>query len=37
VNVPIDDLLSGKYPPPGMCPRCGYTDTRTAKGKRAHR
>jgi DNA-binding XRE family transcriptional regulator len=27
-KVPIDDLLTGKYPPPGMCPRCGYTDTR---------
>ncbi len=21
--VPFDDLLAGKYPPPGACPHCG--------------
>lgn len=24
VQVPIDDLLAGKYPEPGICPRCGH-------------
>jgi hypothetical protein len=23
VNVPIDDLLTGKFPAPGTCPHCG--------------
>lgn len=23
-NVSIDDLLAGKYPPPGSCPQCGH-------------
>ena len=22
-GVPVDDLLSGRYPPPGTCPHCG--------------
>jgi hypothetical protein len=21
--VPMEDLLAGKFPPPGTCPRCG--------------
>jgi len=24
VNVGIDDLLAGKFPPPGTCPYCGH-------------
>jgi hypothetical protein len=24
VNVGIDDLLAGKFPPPGTCPHCGH-------------
>ena len=23
-GVPIDDVLAGKYPPPGTCPHCGH-------------
>jgi plasmid maintenance system antidote protein VapI len=23
-GVSVDDLLAGKYPPPGTCPKCGY-------------
>lgn len=22
-EVPVEDLLTGKYPPPGVCPHCG--------------
>jgi hypothetical protein len=22
-GVPVDDLLGGRYPPPGTCPHCG--------------
>lgn len=22
--VPVDDVLGGKYPPPGSCPHCGH-------------
>jgi len=22
-GVPFDDVIAGKYPPPGMCPQCG--------------
>ncbi len=22
--VPFDDLIAGKYPPPGACPHCGH-------------
>ncbi len=28
VGVGIDDLLAGKWPEAGMCPRCGYKDKR---------
>lgn len=28
VGVGIDDLLAGKWPEPGTCPRCGYKDAR---------
>jgi hypothetical protein len=24
VGVGVDDLLGGKYPPPGVCPYCGH-------------
>jgi hypothetical protein len=24
VNVGVDDLLGGKFPPPGTCPYCGH-------------
>jgi len=30
IGVGIDDLLAGKWPEPGTCPRCGYKDTRAA-------
>jgi hypothetical protein len=23
-GVPVDDVLTGKYPPPGVCPHCGH-------------
>lgn len=23
-GVSVDDMLSGKYPPPGTCPNCGH-------------
>ena len=26
VGVPIDDLLTGKYPPPGVCAHCGHQE-----------
>lgn len=25
-NVSIDELLAGRYPPPGTCPYCGHRD-----------
>jgi hypothetical protein len=28
IGVGIDDLLAGKWPGEGACPRCGYKDTR---------
>jgi hypothetical protein len=37
VKVSIDDLLAGKFPQPGECPRCGYRDSRPANGKRGTR
>jgi hypothetical protein len=24
VGVSVDDLVRGKFPEPGTCPRCGY-------------
>jgi len=24
VKVPVDDVLTGKFPPPGTCPHCGH-------------
>jgi hypothetical protein len=24
VGVGVDDVLTGKYPPPGTCPHCGH-------------
>jgi hypothetical protein len=23
-GVGVDDILTGKYPPPGVCPHCGH-------------
>lgn len=23
-GVPVDDVLTGKYPPPGVCAHCGH-------------
>ena len=23
-GVPVDDILTGKFPPPGTCPHCGH-------------
>jgi hypothetical protein len=33
VSVGVDDLLAGKFPPPGSCPLCGRgtTDHQTTK------
>lgn len=31
VGVGVDDLLAGRWPEPGSCPRCGYHDSRTPK------
>ena len=28
-GVPIDDVLGGKFPPPGTCPHCGHASGRT--------
>jgi hypothetical protein len=28
VGVSVDDLLAGKFPEPGTCPRCGYKAAR---------
>ena len=25
--VPFDDIVTGKYPPDGMCPHCGHVAT----------
>lgn len=30
LNVSIDALITGRFPEPGMCPRCGYQDSRRA-------
>jgi hypothetical protein len=27
-SVPVDDVLTGRFPPPGTCPHCGHTDSR---------
>jgi hypothetical protein len=27
VGVGIDDLLAGKFPPVGTCPKCGHVET----------
>lgn len=37
VKVKVDDLITGTWPPVGMCPRCGYQDLRDTNGKRPHR
>ncbi len=31
VGIGIDDLLAGKWPEPGTCPRCGYKDRRNER------
>jgi hypothetical protein len=31
-GVGIDDLLAGKFPPPGSCPLCGHGPAREANG-----
>ncbi|HEY3817055.1 MAG TPA: hypothetical protein VGL81_07790 [Polyangiaceae bacterium] len=28
--IGVDDLLAGKFPPPGVCPHCGATKGETA-------
>jgi hypothetical protein len=33
VGVGIDDLLAGKWPEPGTCPKCGYKDKRMAQDR----
>lgn len=37
LGVGIDDLLAGKWPGDGSCPRCGYKDIRDANGRATHR
>lgn len=32
VSVPVDDLLSGRYPAPGACPYCGHTSPSPSAG-----
>lgn len=27
LDVPVDDLLAGRFLPPGACPRCGHVPT----------
>lgn len=29
IGIGVDDLLAGKWPEPGMCPRCGYMPLRS--------
>lgn len=34
-QVPVEDIIAGKYPPPGSCPHCGglpWRDGHTAEG-----
>ena len=31
MGIGIEDLLAGKWPEPGMCPRCGYKDMRDTR------
>ena len=33
-KVGVDDLLTGKYPPPGTCPHCGHCDALDASAER---
>lgn len=30
LNVSVDAIVSGRFPEPGTCPRCGYLDSRRA-------
>jgi hypothetical protein len=30
-GVGVDDVLTGKYPPPGTCPHCGHVATEAAE------
>jgi hypothetical protein len=34
VKVKVDDLISGQWPEPGLCPRCGYRDERKVDAAR---
>jgi hypothetical protein len=34
-GVGLDDVLAGKYPPPGVCPHCGHRRDDDAHGTRA--
>lgn len=29
-RVPVDDVLGGRYPPPGACPHCGHIPDKPA-------
>ena len=29
-RVPVDDVLCGRFPPPGACPHCGHIPTASA-------
>ena len=30
-KVPVDDVLSGRYPAAGVCPKCGYVSDKAAQ------
>lgn len=32
VGVGVDDVLTGRYPPPGVCPHCGHAREVTHDG-----
>lgn len=36
IGVSIDDLVGGRWPESGTCPRCGYHDIRDANGQKTH-
>lgn len=35
VGVGVDDILTGKYPPPGTCPHCGHVTASADSPSRA--
>jgi hypothetical protein len=33
VGIGVDDVLTGKFPPPGTCPHCGHRSDEHAQGR----